>query len=125
MAEDLDANQKRVGQLGPTEKVGKNGAVGKLVGACENFINTDVQAVVTEEEGRPYMCVHAKKGKYNVTANSSYEAAKKAAAKWGLKSTAGIDAHLLDTPKDSASLEENQISEGQADLDAIKRIIKK
>ena len=125
VAEDLDANQKRVGQLGPTEKVGKNGAVGKLVGACENFINTDVQAVVTEEEGRPYMCVHAKKGKYNVTANSSYEAAKKAAAKWGLKSTAGIDAHLLDTPKDSASLEENQISEGQADLDAIKRIIKK
>ena len=33
--EDLDADQKRVGQLGPTEKVGKKGAVGKLVGANE------------------------------------------------------------------------------------------
>jgi len=48
VAEDLDANQKRVGQLGPTEKVGKKGAVGKLVGANENFINTVDQAVTTE-----------------------------------------------------------------------------
>jgi hypothetical protein len=32
VAEDLDANQKRVGQLGPYEKVGPQGAVGKLVG---------------------------------------------------------------------------------------------
>jgi hypothetical protein len=32
VTEDLDANQKRAGQLGPTEKVGKKGAVGKLVG---------------------------------------------------------------------------------------------
>jgi hypothetical protein len=32
VAEDLDANQKRVGQLGPYEKVGPKGAVGKLVG---------------------------------------------------------------------------------------------
>ena len=48
LSEGLDANQKRVGQLGPTEKVGPKGAVGKLVGANENFINTDVQAVTTE-----------------------------------------------------------------------------
>ena len=36
--EDLDANQKRVGQLGPTEKVGKNekNLRGKLVGASES-----------------------------------------------------------------------------------------
>ena len=35
VAEDLDANQKRVGQLGPTEPVGKNekNLRGKLVGA--------------------------------------------------------------------------------------------
>ncbi len=33
--EDLDANQKRVGQLGPTEKV-KNNNIGKLVGASES-----------------------------------------------------------------------------------------
>ena len=50
MSEDLDANQKRVGQLGPTEKVGKKGAVGKLVGANENFINQADQAVTTEED---------------------------------------------------------------------------
>jgi len=34
--EDLDANQKRVGQLGPTEKV-KNNNIGKLVGANESI----------------------------------------------------------------------------------------
>jgi hypothetical protein len=47
--EGLDSNQKRVGQLGPTEKV-KNNNIGKLVGANENFINTDDQAVVTEDD---------------------------------------------------------------------------
>ena len=49
LAEDLDANQKRAGQLGPTEKV-KNNNIGKLVGANENFINTVDQAVVSEED---------------------------------------------------------------------------
>ena len=49
VAEDLDANQKRVGQLGPTEKV-KNNNIGKLVGANENFINQADQAVVSEED---------------------------------------------------------------------------
>lgn len=120
--EGLDADQKRVGQLGPTEKV-KNNNIGKLVGANENFINTDAQAVVTEEEGRPYVCVHAKKGECSVSANSSYEAAQKAAKKWGLKGTAGIDAHVADKPKDAASLGESK--EGQEDLDAILRIIRK
>ena len=42
--EGLDANQKRVGQLGPTEKV-KNNNIGKLVGANENFIGMSPQAV--------------------------------------------------------------------------------
>jgi hypothetical protein len=46
-----------------------------------------------------YICVHAKKGKYECEAESSYGAAKKAAEHWGLKSTAGIDAHLADKPK--------------------------
>jgi hypothetical protein len=50
----------------------------------------------SESKERPYVCVHAKKGKTEVTADSAYGAAKKAAAKWGLKSTAGIDAHLAD-----------------------------
>lgn len=49
LSEGLDANQKRVGQLGPTEKV-KNNNISKLVGANENFINTVDQAVVSEED---------------------------------------------------------------------------
>lgn len=49
-----------------------------------------------KDKGRPYVCVHAKKGKCNVTAKSSYEAAQQAAKKWGLKSTAGIDCYLAD-----------------------------
>lgn len=52
-----------------------------------------------EAEERPYVCVHAKKGKHECTAASSYEAAQKAAKAWGLKSTAGIDAHLADKEK--------------------------
>jgi hypothetical protein len=43
---------------------------------------------------KPYVCVHAKKGKYECHASTTYGAAKKAAEHWGLKSTAGIDAHL-------------------------------
>jgi hypothetical protein len=49
VAEDLDANQKRVGQLGPTEKV-KNNNIGKLVGANENFIGMAPQAVAEGQD---------------------------------------------------------------------------
>lgn len=55
-----------------------------------------IQEIILENAERPYICVHAKKGKHECTASSSYEAAKKAAEKWGLKSTAGIDAYLAD-----------------------------
>jgi hypothetical protein len=107
--EGLDANQKRVGQLGPLEKAKNISPVlgsnpkkhpfnGKLVGADES---------IEESEERPYVCVHAKKGKCEVNASSSYQAAQKAAQKWGLKGTAGIDAHLADVEKDTSSLEES------------------
>jgi hypothetical protein len=62
---------------------------------------------VEESEERPFICVHAKKGKCEVKASSSYQAAQKAAQKWGLKSTAGIDAHLSDVKKDTSSIEES------------------
>lgn len=52
-----------------------------------------------ESKERPYVAVHAKKGKTEVTGSSSYDAAKKAAEKWGMKSTAGIDVHLADKEK--------------------------
>jgi len=51
---------------------------------------------IDESEERDYICVHAKKGKYECSATSSYGAAKKAAEHWKLKSTAGIDAYLAD-----------------------------
>jgi hypothetical protein len=60
-----------------------------------------------ESEERPYVCVHAKKGKYECTASSSYEAAKKAAAHWKLKSTAGIDAYLADVKHSTQHIEES------------------
>ena len=61
---------------------------------------------VNEAEEKPYICVHAKKGKHECHAPTSYEAAKKAAAHWKLKSTSGIDAHLADV---------EHIAEGVAD----------
>ena len=57
-------------------------------------------ATMREGEENHYLCVHAQKGSMKCTAGSSYEAAKKAAAQWKMKSTAGIDAHLMgDKPK--------------------------
>ena len=49
-----------------------------------------------ESDDRPYIVVHAKKGKYQTYASSSYDAAKNAAKHWGLKSTAGVSAYLAD-----------------------------
>ena len=49
-----------------------------------------------DEDEKHYMCVHAKKGTHKCSAKSSYEAAKKAAELWNMKSTAGIDAHLME-----------------------------
>ena len=52
------------------------------------------QLIETKE--RLYVCVHAKTPKHEVYAKSSYDAAKQAAEYWGMKSTAGIDAHLAE-----------------------------
>ena len=58
-----------------------------------------------EGEENHYMCVHAKKGTTKCTAKTSYEAAQKAAKLWNMKSTAGIDAHLMT----DESLEEDTV----------------
>jgi hypothetical protein len=55
-------------------------------------------------EDKHYVCVHAKKGRCEVIASSSYEAAKKAAEKWKLKNTSGIDAYLADVKHKTSSL---------------------
>lgn len=58
--------------------------------------NQAAQSMAEDGDGRPYVVVHPRKGKIEVTGSSSYDAAKKAAAKWGLKNTAGVDAYLAD-----------------------------
>ena len=68
-------------------------------GKGKNDLAKGKKKKVDESEERPYVCVHAKKGKHECKAKSSYEAAKKAATHWKMKSTAGIDAHLADKEK--------------------------
>jgi len=58
------------------------------------FSQYSMDESISEGEEKPYICVHAKKGKHECRAETSYAAAKKAAEHWGLKSTSGIDAHL-------------------------------
>jgi len=70
----------------------------------EDYLNETKKKRVNEDTERTYVAVHAKKGKTEVTGSSSYDAAKKAAAKWKLKSTAGIDVHVTDRPISTASL---------------------
>ena len=61
------------------------------------YIDHDDWKKMSEEvSNRKYTVVHADKGKVVVDAKSSYEAAIKAASKWGLKSTSGVDAHLME-----------------------------
>jgi len=91
----------------PKGKVGKVSAKRKLKDWIEAVEENQLNEDSTE---RPYICVHAKKGKCEVKASSSYEAAKKAAAKWGLKSTSGIDSHLADVTHSGSSLEENAVT---------------
>jgi hypothetical protein len=89
-----------------------------------------IQEILLENKERPYVCVHAKKGKHECTASSSYEAAKKAAEKWGLKSTAGIDAHLADVKhtatneaKDFDDFDDDDEPVADADSDKVKHIV--
>lgn len=117
VAEDLDANQKRVGQLGPTEKV-KNNNIGKLVGANENFINTVDQAVVTEMDSEGYKgsrddANEIGKGKEG---KGKPITAKKAVSDAGEK---------LNKQFDKAHDDKKEVKEGQEDFDAMMRILRK
>ena len=89
-----------------------------------------IQEVLLENAERPYVCVHVKKGTYECTASSSYGAAKKAAEKWGLKSTAGIAVYLADvthTPtneaKDFDDFDDDDEPVADADSDKVKHIV--
>jgi hypothetical protein len=90
-----------------------------------------IQEVLLENAERPYVCVHVKKGTYECTASSSYGAAKKAAEKWGLKSTAGIAVYLADvthTPTNEAKNREiddwdEDEPVADADQDKVKHLV--
>jgi hypothetical protein len=99
--EDLDADQKRVGQLGPTEKVGKEGAVGKLVGACESVEDKESEA--------------EKKWKFS---NMDYDEAVK---KYGKDNVKKGPKNKLGEPTIEIL---SKLDEGQEDLDFIKKLIK-
>jgi hypothetical protein len=58
--EGLDKNQKRVGQLGPTETVGKEGAVGKLVGVSEATNVTDYNPKSQGGTRKELLAIYAK-----------------------------------------------------------------
>jgi hypothetical protein len=65
-----------------------------------------VKEEVEVNEENEYVAIHLKKGKTSVTANSSYEAAKKASEKFGLKNTVGVTVYLTKKDVKEETLEE-------------------
>ena len=61
-----------------------------------------VKKEIKVNEKNEYVAIQLKKGKTSVTANSSYEAAKKASEKFGLKNTVGVTVYL--TKKDGKEI---------------------
>jgi len=82
----------------------------------------ETEEQVTEEQ--EYTVVHAKHGKEEVKAKSSYEAAKKYAEMKKLKGTAGVDAHLHtkeNNQKQPVQWPSQPLEEGA--IDTIKKIV--
>ena len=90
------AGVKKYGKEGmkAIQSASGKGASAEEIGKIKDKHRKKKTEAVVEGDDKPYICVHAKKGKHECHASSSYEAAKKAAEHWGMKSTAGIDAHL-------------------------------
>jgi hypothetical protein len=101
LKEGLDKNQKRAGQLGPTEKVGKEGAVGKLVGANESVGDKESEA-----------------GKRWKLSLMDYDEAVK---KYGKDNVREGPKNKLGDPTIEIL---SKLDEGQEDLDFIKKLIK-
>jgi hypothetical protein len=99
--EDLDPQQKKAGQLGPTEKVGKEGAVGKLVGANESVEDKESEA--------------GKRWKFS---NMDYDEAVK---KYGKDNVKKGPKNKLGEPTIEIL---SKLDEGQEDLDFIKKLVK-
>jgi hypothetical protein len=125
--EDLDANQKRVGQLGPTEKVGKEGAVGKLVGANESVeINENAQDSVANALYTRVTRVRTDLlNKYGIGAiNDAIDEISSRFAGEELDEIGSSDVSGWIRELEQILASSSSMSEGQDDLDMIKRLIK-
>ena len=87
------AGNNMSGAVRAIEKLKKGLSDQSQVSAVLKRQNEEVE--LDEGKELTYTVVHAKKGKVVVTATTSYDAAKKAAKQWKLKSTAGIDSYLM------------------------------
>lgn len=92
------------------KKINEMSEVNELESWADNIIENSLSEGHRYSDNK-YVCVHAKKGKAEVHAETSYEAAKKAAAKWGLKSTAGINCYLADTEHTPVNEETEEVDE--------------
>lgn len=116
VAEDLDANQKRAGQLGPTEPVGKNekNLRGKLVGASESTETKEEAITEMDSEGHRG---HREDGDPYAKGAKATPAKAKDVAKKGAKD--------LDKAFNKTHDKKKDVKEGQEDLEAILRIVRK
>lgn len=109
----LSRLRKNLGEMSEVKTLESwaDGIISEKMDSTTKSLAVPADEMLEEGEERPYICVHAKKGKHECKASSSYEAAKKAAQHWGLKSTAGIDAHLADVKHSPASIGEAEGAE--------------
>ena len=86
----------------------------------------EAEEQVVEAEENTYTVVHAKHGKEEVKAKTSYDAAKKYAEMKKLKGTSGVDAHLHtkeDAEKQPVQWPSQPLEEKMSAMDTIKKIV--
>jgi predicted transcriptional regulator len=102
MKESVDLEEGKMKEFHAMVKKGMTAAqIAKKIGMKEKDV-AEFMKGMNEAKEYSYTVVHAKKGKVVVTAPTSYDAAQKAAKQWKLKSTSGVDAHLM---KESTDLD--------------------
>ena len=107
ITESVDLEEGKMKEFHAMVKKGMTAAqIAKKIGMKEKDV-AEFMKGMNEAKEYSYTVVHAKKGKVVVTAPTSYDAAQKAAKQWKLKSTGGVDAHLM---KESTDLEEKKDS---------------
>ena len=93
-AKDFAERKPKMGYKGQLKKM-QNRSVG--VGRALDKVYGEEVEQIEESDLKPFIVVHAKHGKFETHAASTYEAAKNAAAHWKTKKgTAGMDVHRAD-----------------------------